>query len=61
MPRMTKSQLDRLAAKYHRLAYEFEHDTKRVLTSDHPSYAETVRSISRQLGALARQLEAEIT
>jgi hypothetical protein len=58
---MTKRQLDRLAEKYHRLAYEFEHDAHRVRTSWHPSYAETIKSISRQLGDLARTIEAEIT
>lgn len=58
---MTKKQLDILAAKYHRLAYALEHDALRVLRSDHPSYADSVRDISRKLGNLARSIEAEIT
>lgn len=58
---MTKKQLDRLAAKYHRLAYEMEADAARVLRSDHPSYADSVRDISRKLGSLARSIEAEMT
>lgn len=61
MSRMTKNQLDRLAAKMHRMAYELESDAARVRTSDHPSYADAVRGISSRLGSLARDIEAEIT
>lgn len=58
---MTKKQMDRLAAKLHRLAYELETDAARLRSSDHPSYADSVRDISRKLGNLARNIEAEIT
>jgi len=53
--------MDRLAAKLHRLAYELETDAARLRSSDHPSYADSVRDISRKLGNLARNIEAEIT
>lgn len=58
---ITKRQMDRLAEKYHRLAYALEHDAARVRDSWHPSYADTIKSISRRLGDLARAMEAEIT
>ena len=58
---MTKSQLDRLAAKYHRLAYELERDRDRVKTSWHPSYADTIHVLAVELAKLAQAIEAEIT
>lgn len=57
---MTKKQLDRLAAKLHRLAYDLEHDASR-LRAMRPSYAESVKSLSSQAGRIARSMEAEIT
>jgi hypothetical protein len=57
---MTKRQLDRLAEKLHRLAYELEHDAIRLRNS-RPSYADSVKSLSGRLGNLARDMAAEIT
>lgn len=57
---MTKRQLDRLAEKLHRLAYELEHDARRLRNS-RPSYADSVKSLSSRLGNLARDMAAEIT
>jgi hypothetical protein len=58
---MTKSQMDRLAQKYHRLAYELQRDRDRVRTSWHPSYGDTIHVISVELAKLAQAIEAEIT
>ncbi len=59
---MTKSQMDRLAQKYHRLAYELSGDELRVRhNSSHPSYADTIKVLAVELAKLAQAIEAEIT
>lgn len=53
---MTATQYRRLIEKLHRLAYELEHDARRLGASC-PAYAtkaDAVRAISSRLGALAR-------
>jgi hypothetical protein len=58
---MTKHQMDRLAEKYHRLAYQLSRDADRVKDSWHPSYGITIRVLSVELAKLAQAIEAEIT
>lgn len=64
MSRVRKTKLTgerSIASKLHRLAYELEHDAKRI-KADHGSemegIADAIRSISSHLGNLARRMEA---
>lgn len=53
---MTATQYRKLIEKLHRLAYELEHDARR-LSAACPAYAskaDAVRAISARLGDLAR-------
>jgi hypothetical protein len=52
---MQRRQYERLAEKLHRLAYELEHDARR-LSDDYQQDSAALRAISSRLGSLARSM-----
>lgn len=51
------NKVRRLAEKYHRLAYEIEHDARRMRAEGLGGLADTLLSFSSPIGKFARNLE----